>query len=165
MYNTDLHCDCQHSESQGTRHYKVDYPFGMMFPVTRWLLIFGIFLGILHSCHSQSWKAFQKKHITKVTPSALNCTKEMSSIVHAPKCKPINTFIHATVGKVEDICNVDPGPKNVTSYEPFNLTICKIEKIEKKRCHYTKLNTTNNICVTCNRSTPVHFVRSGKCPA
>uniref|UniRef100_A0A8C3P9Q5 Ribonuclease A-domain domain-containing protein n=2 Tax=Chrysemys picta bellii TaxID=8478 RepID=A0A8C3P9Q5_CHRPI len=83
----------------------------------------------------------------------------------APKCKRINTFIHACEQEIQAICCCERISNNSNIYQStaiFNLTICQLNSTNGHRpCTYEKQEKTSKIRVACNEEhLPVHFEKS-----
>ncbi|XP_073455072.1 oocytes ribonuclease-like [Aquarana catesbeiana] len=128
------------------------------------LLVFGILLGLSHLSLSQDWPTFQRKHITSTSSIDCNTVMNNSLFIIRGTCKEVNTFIVSTAATVQDICSGVPGPSNVTSSTNFELIDCIRRSEVPPPCPYNSNSENNVICVTCERTLPVHFVRKGRCP-
>ncbi|CAI9536843.1 unnamed protein product [Staurois parvus] len=127
------------------------------------LLIFGIFLCVLHWSECQNWIAFRRKHIAY--SSNINCTNVMNRYPFRKQhgCKQLNTFIHAPAKTVQNICRGVMQPTDTTSIAPFRYTTCVNTFHHGHHCVYKAKTGRRVICVTCERRSPVHFVKVGQC--
>ncbi|CAI9622091.1 unnamed protein product [Staurois parvus] len=130
-----------------------------MFSVATLLLVYGILFGLPQNGGAENWATFQRKHISSNSTTGFNCTKAMSDSIFIVngQCKSFNTFIHAVAGRVKEICKGVKGHKNKTSPNAYDLTECT----KATRCEYNGRNQRSKICVTCENSVPIHFVRRG----
>ncbi|CAI9621585.1 unnamed protein product, partial [Staurois parvus] len=90
-----------------------------------------------------------------------NCSRAMNDpiFIVGGQCKDFNTFIHAVAGRVKEICRGVKGTTNKSSPNAYDLTECR----KATRCNYNGRYEQSKICVTCQNSVPVHFVRRGTC--
>lgn len=76
-------------------------------------------------------------------------------------CKPTNTFIRATAGRVTPICGAAGVPDGHLrrSIQPFDLVICKLKNngARQPHCQHSFRKSTSRIKISCEGGLPVHF--------
>nr|DBA20550.1 TPA: hypothetical protein GDO54_017315 [Pyxicephalus adspersus] len=127
-------------------------------------LIIGVVLCLSHLSSCQNWETFKSKHIRD---SPINCDSAMNNSIFIiqNRCKRLNTFIISDPDTVQAICSRVPGRSNVTSPTSFQLINCIRNSDITPPCPYTSSDENSVICITCERTLPVHFVKVGKCSA
>ncbi|XP_061093080.1 uncharacterized protein LOC133125292 isoform X2 [Conger conger] len=86
------------------------------------------------------------------------CRVEMAKINKRNRCKAVNTFIHACIKDVTDVCITTEAlgkQKCHLSKNSFKQTECR--KLPKKSCQYKFKNFQKPIKIVCRDNKPVHF--------
>ncbi|KAG8455548.1 hypothetical protein GDO86_001664 [Hymenochirus boettgeri] len=134
-----------------------------MSPVLYLLVMLGIILSFPLQSHTQNFNMFMEKHIVPEKGN-INCnvTIKERNIRNRNECRPRNTFIHDTNGKiVRDLCSGIVSSTVVSSKEPLALTDCRMLKgsLRPPNCAYNQTEEMGTIYITCENNYPVHFVR------
>ncbi|KAH0626315.1 hypothetical protein JD844_001227 [Phrynosoma platyrhinos] len=127
-----------------------------------------ILLGLLllGTCRGQNWSSFQNKHIDFPKSSASNpnayCNLMMMRRNLNPKrCKPLNTFVHASQSDIQAVCSREGTRYKDNLYDSnreFPLTDCKnVGGNPPNNCNYVGTPGTKKIRVACENNYPVHF--------
>ncbi|XP_042329746.1 ribonuclease pancreatic-like [Sceloporus undulatus] len=127
-----------------------------------------ILLGLLllGTCKGQNWSSFQTKHIDFPKSSASNpnayCDLMMKRRnLNPTRCKPRNTFVHASQSEIQNVCSSKGTHYKDNLYdseEDFPLTDCKnVGGTSPDNCKYIGTPGTKRIRVACENNKPVHF--------
>ncbi|KAG2468175.1 ANG4 protein, partial [Polypterus senegalus] len=118
--------------------------------------------AFLCSCEETPYEKFVRQHIDDSNVNVDNnyCNTMMKEI-NTETCKPVNTFIHANVKAVEDVCLIKPIHDNIhQSNDKFNVTTCRNKNnTPNPPCYYTPENTELKIKIACENNKPVHYER------
>ncbi|XP_006266759.1 ribonuclease [Alligator mississippiensis] len=135
-------------------------------------LLLTLVLSLVVGDHKESaYEKFQRQHVDEDSPSPYDdayCTQRMQAKNMTQRtCKIINTFIHAALPSIDDICT---GAGNNThdnyyySYSDFNVTDCTfVSRSSPKECMYSARNNTQKICIACTENLPVHYGPVSQC--
>ncbi|XP_070262273.1 ribonuclease 4-like [Myotis yumanensis] len=124
-------------------------------------------LGLVQPSYGQfMYQRFLRQHVDStqrgVTSSYCNTMMERRGMTR-PRCKQFNTFIHADIGAINNICRTPnircKNGKENCHEGVVRVTDCRLTGSSPQNCRYQGRGSSRRVVITCegNAPVPVHF--------